>query len=194
MAANEGESLAPVVAMALAAIDIAANHQRLLDEELVIDDDREVILQEIVLPTLLRIHSKARLRSDLSLVESLSNSQPIAAAIKGIFFSDRIKDRGLTNAAIRKMFDQLIVIVNLIGQHMDPGETLMMTNGHVGRHHTAEDIRVGNQLLRNEDRGVICSDPRAQSPAVGCTLPYAPLLQSINVKRGRRREDGDQLL
>ena len=55
--------MAPVVVMALAAINrrIAADHQRLLDEELVIDDDREVILQEIVLPTLLRIHSKARL-------------------------------------------------------------------------------------------------------------------------------------
>ena len=87
--------MAPVVVMALAAIDrrIAADHQRLLDEELVIDDDREVILQGIVLPTLLRIHSKVRLRSDLSLAESL-NSQPIAAAIKGVFFSDRIKDRG----------------------------------------------------------------------------------------------------
>jgi hypothetical protein len=59
VAANEGmwqgDSLAPMAAMALAAIDrrIAADHQRLLNEALIIDDDREVILQEIVLPTLL---------------------------------------------------------------------------------------------------------------------------------------------
>ena len=122
MAANKGESLAPVVAMALA----------------------------------------ARLRSDLSLVESL-NSQPIAAAIKGIFFSDRIKDRGLTNAAIRKTFDQLIVIVNLIGQHMDPGETLMRTDGHVGKRHTKDKIRIANDLLYQRDICVLCSgDPHSK--------------------------------
>ena len=68
VAVNEGtwqdDSLASMAAMALTAIDrrIAANHQRLLNEALIIDDDREVILQEIVLPTMLRIHSKARLR------------------------------------------------------------------------------------------------------------------------------------
>ena len=88
--------------------------------------------------------------------------EPIAATVKGLFFSDRIKDRGLTNAAIRKMFDRLTIIVSLIGQHMDPGETLLMTNGHVRRHHTAEDIRVGKQLLRNKDREVLRSNSRSK--------------------------------
>ena len=110
-----------MAAMALEALDrrIAADRQRLLNEALIINDDREAILQEIVLPILLRIHSKTRLRSELALAESF-NSQPIAAAIKGIFFDDHIKERALTNAAIRKTIDQFTVIVNLIGHTWSP--------------------------------------------------------------------------
>jgi len=189
----QGDSLAPMAAMALEALDrrIAADRQRLLNEALIIDDDREAILQEIVLPILLRIHSKTRLRSELALAESF-NSQPIAAAIKGIFFDDRIKERALTNAAIRKTIDQFTVIVNLIGQHMEPGETLLMTNGHVGRHHTAEEIRVGNQLLRNEDKGVLRSDPRSKInlllSALRCLILLFCRVSTSNGAEGAKKE------
>jgi len=68
----------------------------------------------------------------------------------------------------------------------------MMTNGHVGRHHTAEDIRVGNRLLRNEDRGVIRSDPRSKLnlllSAVRCLILLFCRVSTLSGAEGAKAE------